>query len=665
MKKLLLTIFTAMLVLATVFTVNDTLAPEATAAEIIDSGICGDNVTWTLDDNHVLRIDGTGDMTQPISLGQYYSDIKVIIGSEITSICDMFAQYANIVDVTFEGNSKLKVIGEDAFCIAEIEEISIPDSVEIIGKWAFKQCDDLKIVRFGENSKLKEIHYEAFGRCRNLETINLPDSIEVLAERAFMYCTTLKEVALGDNLTLIGESAFSGCENLQKVIISPDSKMTEIGENAFNNCYKLSEFNCPESVITIGDGAFNYCAKLQYFDIPEKAEYVGYGAFAFSGVKELNVSATAEYFGPAYNAYLEKYIVSPDNKYYSTDEYGVLYNKEKTVLLDYPLGSTAKEYIIPDSVTTIATYAFSFGKNLEKVVMSDNVTEIQQYAFAYNMGIKEIVMSKNVKVIGDCSFIVCLRLEHIEIPAGVEELSDSEFAYAYSLKDIKIYNRNLDITGTLIGVLEFYGSDTEREEFIEILIDSQYYGLNLDEDYIIEKYGSIDEFMAQMDYFISQGDTVVKDHYTVYCYKDSVAESYLKENGIKYAYLCDHVEEEIPAVAPTCTLDGMTAGVKCSLCGDVLVAPEVVAKKGHKPEVLEDVAPENGLPGVTGLTVCSECGSILDYGQSIPPLEDDTEPECDHMCHNEGALRILWKIINFFSKLFGVNPVCECGAAHY
>ncbi len=38
---------------------------------------------------------------------------------------------------------------------------------------------------------------------------------------------------------------------------------------------------------------------------------------------------------------------------------------------------------------------------------------------------------------------------------------------------------------------------------------------------------------------------------------------------------------------------------------------------------------------------------------------------CDHMCHKDGIMCFFWKIINFFSKLFGLNPVCECGAAHY
>lgn len=75
-------------------------------------------------------------------------------------------------------------------------------------------------------------------------------------------------------------------------------------------------------------------------------------------------------------------------------------------------------------------------------------------------------------------------------------------------------------------------------------------------------------------------------------------------------------------------------------------------------------------------------GSFADGRDAIYELNDSTEyfikitgnstvkvympvSECEHICHNNGFLGFIWKIINFFGKLFGMNPVCECGAAHY
>ncbi len=43
----------------------------------------------------------------------------------------------------------------------------------------------------------------------------------------------------------------------------------------------------------------------------------------------------------------------------------------------------------------------------------------------------------------------------------------------------------------------------------------------------------------------------------------------------------------------------------------------------------------------------------------------DTDGDCDHLCHKSGFMGFLWMIVQFISKLFKLNPVCECGVAHY
>ena len=50
---------------------------------------------------------------------------------------------------------------------------------------------------------------------------------------------------------------------------------------------------------------------------------------------------------------------------------------------------------------------------------------------------------------------------------------------------------------------------------------------------------------------------------------------------------------------------------------------------------------------------------------TVTNAEDLATGYCDHMCHQGGIMAFFWKIVNFFSKLFGSNPVCKCGAAHY
>ncbi len=97
-----------------------------------------------------------------------------------------------------------------------------------------------------------------------------------------------------------------------------------------------------------------------------------------------------------------------------------------------------------------------------------------------------------------------------------------------------------------------------------------------------------------------------------------------------------HTEQTIPAVPATCTTTGLTAGVKCSVCGEILTEQTEIPVKSH-----------NNVGGK-----CSEC----DY---------DFSDDCSHLCHKSGFIGFIWKIINFFQKLFKINPVCSCGKAHY
>lgn len=104
-----------------------------------------------------------------------------------------------------------------------------------------------------------------------------------------------------------------------------------------------------------------------------------------------------------------------------------------------------------------------------------------------------------------------------------------------------------------------------------------------------------------------------------------------------------HSKVTVPGKAATCKETGLTDGVKCSVCGKILTAQKTIAKADHKDK--------------NGDYKC-------DYGCGHE-FERPTPDKCDHMCHQSGFMGFIWKIVQFFWKLFKMNPVCECGAAHY
>jgi len=82
----------------------------------------------------------------------------------------------------------------------------------------------------------------------------------------------------------------------------------------------------------------------------------------------------------------------------------------------------------------------------------------------------------------------------------------------------------------------------------------------------------------------------------------------------------NHTAEEIPAVEATCTATGLTAGEKCSVCGEILTAQEEVAALDHTEEIVAGKAPNCTETGLTDGSVCTVCGETVVAQEEIPAL---------------------------------------------
>lgn len=102
----------------------------------------------------------------------------------------------------------------------------------------------------------------------------------------------------------------------------------------------------------------------------------------------------------------------------------------------------------------------------------------------------------------------------------------------------------------------------------------------------------------------------------------------------------DHEPVTDAAVTATCTHTGLTEGSHCALCGKVLTAQQTVPLLAHSDS--------------DGDGFCDACGRDMNGNAG-----------CSHMCHQSGIQGLLWKIINFFNRLFRINQYCTCGERHW
>ena len=313
----------------------------------------------------------------------------------------------------YEIPSSVINIGVGAFFHCNsLTSVTIPESVTSIGNSVFSGCSSLAMVTIPEG--ITSIGNSAFFGCNSLASVTIPMSVKSIDDSAFSYCRSLTSVIIPKGLTSIGWSAFSNCSSLTSVAIPPSVSsigwfvfsycssltsvtipkgVTSIGNSAFSGCSSLTSVTIPESVTSIDKYAFSDCSSLTSVTIPEGVTSIGYEAFnGCSILTSVTISATVKSIGnSAFNgcSSLTSIIVDVNNAEYSNDERGVLFDKGKTILVQYPIGNTAKNYEIPESVTSIGTSAFYSCSSLTSVTIPTSLTSIGSSCFQYS-GLKDI-----------------------------------------------------------------------------------------------------------------------------------------------------------------------------------------------------------------------------------------------------------------------------------
>ena len=223
----------------------------------------------------------------------------------------------------------------------------------------------------------------------------------------------------GKPVTSIGEFAFQQCSGITSINI-PNS-VTSIQQGAFSNCSGLSSITIPSSVTSIENTAFWGCSGLTSINIPSSVTSIGVNVFyGCSGLTDITVDSSNPSF---------------------CSESGVLFNKDKTTLIYYPLGKTDSSYTIPDGVTVIEQYAFYCNSKLTSVTIPSSVTSIGESAFQFCSKLTIIYIPNGISI----------GLDAIPSTAGrITYTVDS--SNNVTITDIRLYSGNrVDIPATIDG----------------------------------------------------------------------------------------------------------------------------------------------------------------------------------------------------------------------
>lgn len=402
--------------------------------------------------------------------------------------------------------------------------------------------------------------------------------------------------------------------------------------------------------------------------------------------------------------------------------------------------------IITEGITGIGDDAFS-GYPIDSVIIPDSVTTIGDSAF-YESEIATVTMGDGVETIGSNAFGGCYYLTTVYY-SGTEE----------QWAEIVIESNNQDLFDATIY---FNGTRPHTHEYESIITAPTCTGRGYTtytcicgDSYVSDYVDALGHNHTSeittpathtatgvMTYTCTCGDTYTEviDKLANHKYDTVITAPTCTEQGFTtYTCICGdsyvgdyvdelgHTEEIIQAVTPTCTETGLTEGVKCSVCGEIITAQQEIPANGHTEEIIPAVAPTCTETGLTEGTKCSVCCEILTVQQEISAtghssanaveenyvastctsngsvdkvvycsvcdeeLSRETETiqmlghadndgdgacdmcdetldptvECDCNCHKSGISNFFFKFALFFQKLFSLNKYCECGVTHY
>ncbi len=397
-------------------------------------GTLGENITWALDPEGVLHIDGIG------AIGDYkYGESP-------------FSRYRESIEsVDFSG--RITYIGANVFYECwKLTEIEIPDGVTSIRGYTFYGCSALTKVVIPDS--VTSIENSAFYNCTALTEVMIPGSVVSIGNSAFSNCTALTKVVISDGVTSIEEAAFQSCRALEEVVI-PDSVtsisriafgscssltaltlgsgIVSIGESAFYSCVGLTKLVIPASVISIGDSAFQHCDRLK------SAEFLGnapesFGRDVFYKVIETPFmvfyhSGMTGWTSPTWNGYAAA-CIDPVIKDFSTLDDS---NRNAQHVL-FLLNDTAMTATVGANTTDSNNAGYDGGYNGE-IVIPDTVIKgestykvigINRNAFADYPWVNTVTVGKNVSAIEPSAFRGCKNLSAITVDEGNLQFADQD-----------------------------------------------------------------------------------------------------------------------------------------------------------------------------------------------------------------------------------------------
>lgn len=458
---------------------------------------------------------------------------SIEIPDTVTSIGDFAFKSTRLKSVELPGS--LVNIGESAFEESKLESAVLHEGIETVGRNVFSCCWSFKELKLP--STLKEISIGMCEGCSRLTDVEIPSGVTSIGNAAF-YGTAITTAKVPEGVKNIGSFAFSYCKGLEHVFLP--SGLESIGDCAFSRCQLLESIELPDTLKSIGSDVFGE-TRITKIDIPASVTEIEENAFLYSSINTIN--------------YADELETLPDNAYSGAE-------KMKTVKL-------------PSKLTAIPDFCFDGCTLLSSVDIPETVTNIGRYAFS-GCGVKELVIPDTVNTLEEGAFS-CSHLTSVTIPDSITELPDKLFEGS-DIKTVKLPSGLKVITEDM-----FYSCNSLAEVDIPVSVteiqSNAFAETPLSSLYIPESVTKI----AADAFWHSKIETI-------YGVKGSYAETFAKEQGIRFA----EKSAETKAKAGDVNCDDTVDMADAVLIMQALANPNKYGIGGSDEKALTEQGAKNG-----------------------------------------------------------------------
>ena len=286
----------------------------------------------------------------------------------------------------------------------------------------------------------------------NLQELYIPDTVEEIGDEAF-WGAQIKELELPVNVKRAGAMCFACCNYLTSVRIL--SRDLVAGNKMFYRCINLKNVMFPNGFGILYDGMFRGCTELEDIELPDGLKAIRSGAVSYiMCLERVTIPRTVEVIeSEAFSCSfgLSEILVDERNEVYY-DMNGVLYKKANNCIEHYPADRKAEEYVVDDTVTEIADYAFMDAEHLERIIIGSGVSAIGTGAFERCPNLKEVIIQGELDYIKRDAFKDCIHLERVvlnskvvpEIQTGLFDNVSASIKIYVPKKYIKNYMRIIE-----------------------------------------------------------------------------------------------------------------------------------------------------------------------------------------------------------------------------